>query len=201
MALLPGPTVSSHALLMCGSMARASRLEHPQLAGDGSHLQRLALRTTALTAQPNGLQGHRYACHRNGRSSFRPTGSGPQQVILTLGRDTASPGSQGGALLAADRGVPEGIAPTPQHIRAGIIAYAAGDALCVPWEGRHQTTCAGRHWRSCPREATGSTTRTRWLACSRPPRIAPTRTAARLVRLHTTRSPYRSEESETASHQ
>jgi ADP-ribosyl-[dinitrogen reductase] hydrolase len=39
-------------------------------------------------------------------------------------------------LLVADRGVPEGIAPTPQHIRAGIIAYAAGDALGVPWEGR-----------------------------------------------------------------
>jgi ADP-ribosyl-[dinitrogen reductase] hydrolase len=30
---------------------------------------------------------------------------------------------------------PEGVAPTPQHIRAGIVAYAAGDALGVPWEG------------------------------------------------------------------
>jgi hypothetical protein len=36
----------------------------------------------------------------------------------------------------ADRGFPNGVAPKPQHIRAGIIAYAAGDALGVPWEGR-----------------------------------------------------------------
>lgn len=36
----------------------------------------------------------------------------------------------------ADRGVPDGVAPKPQHIRAGILAYAAGDALGVPWEGR-----------------------------------------------------------------
>jgi ADP-ribosyl-[dinitrogen reductase] hydrolase len=36
----------------------------------------------------------------------------------------------------ADHGVPDAVAPTPQHIRAGIIAYAAGDALGVPWEGR-----------------------------------------------------------------
>jgi ADP-ribosyl-[dinitrogen reductase] hydrolase len=35
----------------------------------------------------------------------------------------------------SDRSSPEGIAPTPQHIRAGILAYAAGDALGVPWEG------------------------------------------------------------------
>jgi ADP-ribosyl-[dinitrogen reductase] hydrolase len=46
------------------------------------------------------------------------------------------PGFEGGALLVADRDVPHGVAPTPQHIRAGIIAYAAGDALGVPWEGR-----------------------------------------------------------------
>lgn len=39
-------------------------------------------------------------------------------------------------MLVADRGVPDGVAPTPQHIRAGIIAYVAGDALGVPWEGR-----------------------------------------------------------------
>jgi ADP-ribosylglycohydrolase len=38
-------------------------------------------------------------------------------------------------LSVADRGAPDGVAPTPQHIRAGIIAYAAGDALGVPWEG------------------------------------------------------------------
>jgi ADP-ribosyl-[dinitrogen reductase] hydrolase len=36
----------------------------------------------------------------------------------------------------ADHGVPDAVAPTPQHIRAGIIAYAAGDALGVPWEGK-----------------------------------------------------------------
>ena len=36
----------------------------------------------------------------------------------------------------SDRPSPDGVAPTPQHIRAGIVAYAAGDALGVPWEGR-----------------------------------------------------------------
>jgi ADP-ribosyl-[dinitrogen reductase] hydrolase len=36
----------------------------------------------------------------------------------------------------ADRRFPDGIAPSPQHIRAGILAYAAGDALGVPWEGK-----------------------------------------------------------------
>jgi ADP-ribosyl-[dinitrogen reductase] hydrolase len=35
-----------------------------------------------------------------------------------------------------DRRPPGGIAPSPQHIRAGILAYAAGDALGVPWEGK-----------------------------------------------------------------
>jgi ADP-ribosylglycohydrolase len=35
----------------------------------------------------------------------------------------------------SDRSSPDGVAPTPQHIRAGIVAYAAGDALGVPWEG------------------------------------------------------------------
>jgi ADP-ribosyl-[dinitrogen reductase] hydrolase len=35
----------------------------------------------------------------------------------------------------SDRLSPGGLAPTPQHIRAGIVAYAAGDALGVPWEG------------------------------------------------------------------
>jgi ADP-ribosyl-[dinitrogen reductase] hydrolase len=38
--------------------------------------------------------------------------------------------------VVADRGAPNGVAPKPQHIRAGIIAYAAGDALGVPWEGK-----------------------------------------------------------------
>jgi ADP-ribosylglycohydrolase len=38
--------------------------------------------------------------------------------------------------LVSDRRSPDGIAPKPQHIRAGIIAYAAGDALGVPWEGK-----------------------------------------------------------------
>jgi ADP-ribosylglycohydrolase len=42
---------------------------------------------------------------------------------------------KGGAWLVADRHSPDGHAPTPQHIRAGILAYAAGDALGVPWEG------------------------------------------------------------------
>jgi ADP-ribosyl-[dinitrogen reductase] hydrolase len=36
----------------------------------------------------------------------------------------------------SDRRSPDGVAATPQHIRAGIVAYAAGDALGVPWEGR-----------------------------------------------------------------
>jgi ADP-ribosyl-[dinitrogen reductase] hydrolase len=35
----------------------------------------------------------------------------------------------------SDRPSPDGVAPAPQHIRAGIVAYAAGDALGVPWEG------------------------------------------------------------------
>jgi ADP-ribosyl-[dinitrogen reductase] hydrolase len=35
----------------------------------------------------------------------------------------------------SDRLSPDGVAPTPQRIRAGIVAYAAGDALGVPWEG------------------------------------------------------------------
>jgi ADP-ribosyl-[dinitrogen reductase] hydrolase len=38
--------------------------------------------------------------------------------------------------LVPDRPFPDGVAPTPQHIRAGILTYAAGDALGVPWEGR-----------------------------------------------------------------
>src|SRR5918993_3103238 len=36
----------------------------------------------------------------------------------------------------SDRPSPDGVAPTPQHLRSGIVAYAAGDALGVPWEGR-----------------------------------------------------------------
>ena len=36
----------------------------------------------------------------------------------------------------SDRPSPDGVAATPQHVRAGIVAYAAGDALGVPWEGR-----------------------------------------------------------------
>jgi ADP-ribosyl-[dinitrogen reductase] hydrolase len=35
----------------------------------------------------------------------------------------------------SDRHSSDGIAPAPQRIRAGIVAYAAGDALGVPWEG------------------------------------------------------------------
>jgi ADP-ribosyl-[dinitrogen reductase] hydrolase len=31
---------------------------------------------------------------------------------------------------------PDGVAPSPQQIRAGVLAYAAGDALGVPWEGK-----------------------------------------------------------------
>jgi ADP-ribosyl-[dinitrogen reductase] hydrolase len=50
--------------------------------------------------------------------------------------------TEGGALLS-DRPSPDGVAPTPQHIRAGILAYAAGDALGVPWEG---STPDEVHW-------------------------------------------------------
>jgi ADP-ribosyl-[dinitrogen reductase] hydrolase len=35
-----------------------------------------------------------------------------------------------------DRRLPDGITPSPQHVRAAILAYAAGDALGVPWEGK-----------------------------------------------------------------
>src|SRR5215216_2698534 len=41
---------------------------------------------------------------------------------------------EGGAL--SDRPSFDGAAATPQHVRAGIVAYAAGDARGVPWEGR-----------------------------------------------------------------
>jgi ADP-ribosyl-[dinitrogen reductase] hydrolase len=34
------------------------------------------------------------------------------------------------------RPFPDGVAPSPNNIRAGILAYAAGDALGVPWEGK-----------------------------------------------------------------
>jgi ADP-ribosyl-[dinitrogen reductase] hydrolase len=36
----------------------------------------------------------------------------------------------------SDRRFPDGIDSSPQYIRAGILAYAAGDALGVPWEGK-----------------------------------------------------------------
>ena len=36
----------------------------------------------------------------------------------------------------SDRPSFDGVAATSQHVRAGIVAYAAGDALGVPWEGR-----------------------------------------------------------------
>jgi ADP-ribosyl-[dinitrogen reductase] hydrolase len=39
-------------------------------------------------------------------------------------------------LLVSNRRLPDGVTPKPQNIRAGIVAYAAGDALGVPWEGR-----------------------------------------------------------------
>jgi ADP-ribosyl-[dinitrogen reductase] hydrolase len=35
-----------------------------------------------------------------------------------------------------DRRFPHAVAPSPQAISAGILAYAAGDALGVPWEGK-----------------------------------------------------------------
>jgi ADP-ribosyl-[dinitrogen reductase] hydrolase len=35
-----------------------------------------------------------------------------------------------------DRRLPHAVAASPQAIRAGILAYAAGDALGVPWEGK-----------------------------------------------------------------
>src|ERR687895_2121959 len=51
-------------------------------------------------------------------------------LALTVSR----PVPDGGGLLA-DRNSSDGVAPTSQHLRAGIVAYAAGDALGVPWEG------------------------------------------------------------------
>jgi ADP-ribosyl-[dinitrogen reductase] hydrolase len=39
-------------------------------------------------------------------------------------------------LLVSDRRSPDGVSPAPHNIRAGIVAYAAGDALGVPWEGK-----------------------------------------------------------------
>jgi ADP-ribosyl-[dinitrogen reductase] hydrolase len=38
--------------------------------------------------------------------------------------------------LVSDRRSPHGVTPAPHNIRAGIVAYAAGDALGVPWEGK-----------------------------------------------------------------
>jgi ADP-ribosyl-[dinitrogen reductase] hydrolase len=38
--------------------------------------------------------------------------------------------------VLSNRRSSDGVATTPQHIRSGILAYAAGDALGVPWEGR-----------------------------------------------------------------
>jgi ADP-ribosyl-[dinitrogen reductase] hydrolase len=35
-----------------------------------------------------------------------------------------------------DRPFPDGVDPSPRNVRAGILAYAAGDALGVPWEGK-----------------------------------------------------------------
>jgi ADP-ribosylglycohydrolase len=35
-----------------------------------------------------------------------------------------------------DRRLSDGIAPSPRHVRAAILAYAGGDALGVPWEGK-----------------------------------------------------------------
>jgi ADP-ribosyl-[dinitrogen reductase] hydrolase len=35
-----------------------------------------------------------------------------------------------------DGSFPDEVAPSPHHVRAGILAYAAGDALGVPWEGK-----------------------------------------------------------------
>jgi ADP-ribosyl-[dinitrogen reductase] hydrolase len=39
-------------------------------------------------------------------------------------------------LPVPDQRSADGITPSSQHIRAGILAYAAGDALGVPWEGK-----------------------------------------------------------------
>ncbi len=35
-----------------------------------------------------------------------------------------------------DRPFPDGVDPSPRNVRAGILGYAAGDALGVPWEGK-----------------------------------------------------------------
>ena len=42
----------------------------------------------------------------------------------------------GGESFVPDRPFPAGVDPSPRNIRAGILAYAAGDALGVPWEGK-----------------------------------------------------------------
>jgi ADP-ribosyl-[dinitrogen reductase] hydrolase len=39
-------------------------------------------------------------------------------------------------LFVLNRRLPHAVAPSPQNICAGILAYAAGDALGVPWEGK-----------------------------------------------------------------
>jgi len=41
-----------------------------------------------------------------------------------------------GESFVPDRPYRDGGIPSPQNIRAGILAYAAGDALGVPWEGK-----------------------------------------------------------------
>lgn len=46
-------------------------------------------------------------------------------------------------MFVSDRHLPDGVAPKRQNIRAGILAYAAGDALGVPWEGK---TPDDVHW-------------------------------------------------------
>jgi ADP-ribosylglycohydrolase len=38
--------------------------------------------------------------------------------------------------LGARPTFPDGVDPSPRNVRAGILAYAAGDALGVPWEGK-----------------------------------------------------------------
>jgi ADP-ribosyl-[dinitrogen reductase] hydrolase len=45
--------------------------------------------------------------------------------------------------LVPDQQLLDGFPPSPQNIRAGILAYAAGDALGVPWEGK---TPDDVHW-------------------------------------------------------
>src|SRR4029450_1473621 len=62
------------------------------------------------------------------RESARTLGAGKEKHKSVVLGDVAT------ALVLG--GDPDGIAPSPRQVRAAILAYAAGDALGVPWEGK-----------------------------------------------------------------